>query len=106
MIKSTHQGATGTVYAATPRRIITTALLAGAAMAAIGPGQARAEAAATPPAVDAAATPPAGADIVVTAQRREQKLKDVGIAITVLDKETIHDLNITNATDVVRAGSR
>jgi iron complex outermembrane receptor protein len=90
-------------------RALTAGLLAGAALAAFGPGMAFAEAepapqtaSTTPPQADA--TPASGpTDIVVTAQRREQKLKDVGIAITVLDKETIHDLNITNATDVVRA---
>jgi iron complex outermembrane receptor protein len=51
------------------------------------------------PAADTSAAP----DIVVTAQRREQKLKDVGIAITVLNAEQIKNLNINNATDIVRA---
>lgn len=45
----------------------------------------------------------APAEIVVTAQRREQKLQDVGIAVTVLGRKDIAGLNITNATDVVRA---
>ncbi len=53
---------------------------------------------AAPKAVDAAST-----DIVVTAQRREQRLQDVGIAVTVLGKKELSNLNITNATDVVRA---
>jgi len=75
-------------------------LLAGAALGALAPA-ALAQTAAPQPA--AAAAPAVAPDIVVTAQRREQKLKDVGIAVTVLDKETIHNLNITNATDVVRA---
>ncbi|CAN5689340.1 hypothetical protein BH11PSE6_BH11PSE6_04430 [soil metagenome] len=42
-------------------------------------------------------------DIVVTAQRREQKLQDVGIAITALSGETLQQFNITNATDLTRA---
>jgi iron complex outermembrane receptor protein len=42
-------------------------------------------------------------EIVVTAQRREQKLRDVGIAVTVVSAKDIRNLNITNATDVVRA---
>ncbi len=50
----------------------------------------------------AAVTPPPG-EIVVTAQRREQKLNDVGIAVSVLSGKEIKALNITNATDVVRA---
>ncbi len=49
-------------------------------------------------------TPEAGSgEIVVTAQRREQKLQDVGIAVTVLGKKELSNLNITNATDIVRA---
>ncbi|MBU6207639.1 MAG: TonB-dependent receptor, partial [Alphaproteobacteria bacterium] len=45
----------------------------------------------------------APADIVVTAQRREQRLQDVGIAVSVVDRKDIAALNITNATDIVRA---
>lgn len=79
-------------------RAFLTAIMAGSALV---PVAAMAQTAPAP----AQATPIAttGTDIVVTAQRREQKLKDVGIAVTVLDKETIKNLNITNATDVVRA---
>ncbi|MFC0590680.1 TonB-dependent receptor [Novosphingobium aquiterrae] len=43
------------------------------------------------------------ADIVVTAQRREQKLQDVGIAISVLGQEELRHRSINNATDVVAA---
>jgi iron complex outermembrane receptor protein len=56
-----------------------------------------------------AQTAPAGpasenpADIVVTAQRREQKLQDVGIAITALSGDTLQKFNINNATDLTRA---
>ncbi len=42
-------------------------------------------------------------EIVVTAQKREQKLQDVGIAISVLSKDDLDNRNITNATDVVSA---
>ena len=42
-------------------------------------------------------------EVVVTAQRREQKLQDVGISVTPLSAETVRDLNITTATDIVRA---
>ncbi len=42
-------------------------------------------------------------DIVVTAQRREQKLQDVGIAVTVLNRKELANLNISAATDIVRA---
>eukprot|EP01037_Dinobryon_pediforme_P013888 gene13888-14005_t len=84
------------------RRTLTAGMLAGVALVAFAPGAAIAQSTAPAPA-EAVAQPAAAPDIVVTAQRREQKLKDVGIAITVLDKETIKDLNITTATDVVRA---
>ncbi len=43
------------------------------------------------------------ADIVVTAQKREQRLQDVGVSATVLSGESLASLNITNATDIVRA---
>jgi iron complex outermembrane receptor protein len=42
-------------------------------------------------------------EVVVTAQRREQKLQDVGIAVTPLGEDALQDLNITTATDIVRA---
>lgn len=42
-------------------------------------------------------------DVTVTAQRREQKLQDVGISVTALDAETLSNLNITTATDIIRA---
>lgn len=50
-----------------------------------------------------AAEAPQGGDIVVTAQRREQKLRDVGIAVSVIGSEDVQRLNIASATDVVRA---
>jgi iron complex outermembrane receptor protein len=42
-------------------------------------------------------------EIVVTAQKREQKLQDVGIAISVLGKDDLDNRTITSATDVVSA---
>ena len=62
------------------------------------PGAASAQSDASRP---AAATEPG--DIVVTAQRREQRLQDVGIAITALPARALTELNITNATDLTRA---
>ncbi|WP_068087646.1 TonB-dependent receptor [Novosphingobium rosa] len=42
-------------------------------------------------------------DIVVTAQHREQKLQDVGIAITALGGPALESMGITSASDLVRA---
>jgi len=57
----------------------------------------------TPLAVaDQAEATPFG-EVVVTAQRREQNIQDVGIAVTPLGEDTLQDLNITTATDIVRA---
>lgn len=41
--------------------------------------------------------------IIVTAQRREQKLQDVGIAVSVLDQQELRHRSINSATDVVAA---
>jgi iron complex outermembrane receptor protein len=41
-------------------------------------------------------------EIVVTAQRREENLQDVGIAVTALGSSQLADLNITVATDITR----
>lgn len=43
------------------------------------------------------------ADVIVTAQRREQNIQDVGISVTPLGDEALEDLNIRTATDIVRA---
>ena len=40
-------------------------------------------------------------EIVVTAQKREQKLQEVGISVTAYTGEQMHDLGFTNTTDVV-----
>ncbi|HZD52764.1 MAG TPA: TonB-dependent receptor plug domain-containing protein, partial [Woeseiaceae bacterium] len=46
--------------------------------------------------------PPAALEeITVTAQKREQSLQDVGIAVTAFTGEQIHDLGFTNTTDIV-----
>lgn len=42
-------------------------------------------------------------EVVVTAQRREQRLQDVGISVTALTEDSLTRLNITDATDIVRA---
>ena len=42
-------------------------------------------------------------EIVVTAQRREENLQDVGIAVTALGGELLTNLNINTATDITRA---
>jgi iron complex outermembrane recepter protein len=42
-------------------------------------------------------------EILVTAQRREQRLQDVGISVTALDAEALANRNITEATDIARA---
>lgn len=42
-------------------------------------------------------------DIVVTAQKREQKLQDVGIAVSVLSEKDIQNRSISSAIDVVSA---
>jgi len=57
------------------------------------------------PASDQATSAPAPVsdDIVVTAQRREQKLQDVGIAVTALSPVALRNFNINDASDVVRA---
>jgi iron complex outermembrane receptor protein len=42
-------------------------------------------------------------EVIVTAQRREQRLQDVGIAVSAVPADTIKDLNIEDAYDLVRA---
>jgi iron complex outermembrane receptor protein len=41
-------------------------------------------------------------EIVVTAQRREQRLQDVGIAVTALNAKTIASLGLKDSTDLTR----
>jgi iron complex outermembrane recepter protein len=42
-------------------------------------------------------------EIVVTANRREERLQDVGISVTALGSASLTNLNITTATDITRA---
>ena len=69
------------------------------AAATLGPQAARADQAETPPAPATTRIE----EIVVTAQRREQNIQDVGIAVTPLGEKALSELNITTATDIVRA---
>ncbi len=41
-------------------------------------------------------------EVVVTAQRRQQNLQDVGVSVTALGTEEIRDLGITNSMDIGR----
>ena len=41
-------------------------------------------------------------EIIVTAQRREQSLQEVGVSVTALSAERIRDLGITNSADIGR----
>ncbi len=41
-------------------------------------------------------------DIVVTAQRREQRLQDVGIAVTAMSGDALQQMNVQNAMDLSR----
>jgi iron complex outermembrane receptor protein len=47
--------------------------------------------------------PTAIGEVVVTAQKREQNIQDVGIAVTPLGDQALQELNIKTATDLVRA---
>lgn len=42
-------------------------------------------------------------EIVVTAQRREQNLQDVGVSVTAVASEALRTLNVTNSRDLVKA---
>ncbi len=42
-------------------------------------------------------------DIVVTAQRKEERLQDVGISVTALSPNQLQQMAVNNATDLVRA---
>ena len=51
----------------------------------------------------AAAAPAQSGDIVVTAQHREQRLQDVGIAVSAVSGHQLKDMHVTTATDLVMA---
>src|SRR5262245_61948694 len=82
------------------RGAVRLALLAAMATGALAAGADQAEA---PPASTPTRDITRFDEVVVTAQRREQKLQDVGIAVTPLSDRALEDLNITNATDIVKA---
>ncbi|WP_081492235.1 TonB-dependent receptor [Rhizorhabdus wittichii] len=44
----------------------------------------------------------ANRDIVVTAQRREQRLQDVGVAVSAMSGESLRELGLTKATDIAQ----
>jgi len=75
-------------------------LIAGAAVAAASTGTAWSQTAPPPPAAPAAA---AVDEVVVTAQRRVQRIQDVGIAVTALDAKAIANLNLKDSTDLTKA---
>jgi iron complex outermembrane receptor protein len=76
-------------------------LIAGVAVAAVSTANARAESA---PAAPSAAPAAAAVDeVVVTAQRRVQRIQDVGIAVTALDAKAIANLNLKDSTDLTKA---
>jgi iron complex outermembrane receptor protein len=71
--------------------------------AALAAGPISAQTAAPRPADSSGSAASAVGEVVVTAQRREQRLRDVGIAASVVSSAELKALNITNATDIVRA---
>ncbi len=79
------------------RCVLSAALLCGASPWAI------ADQAETPPAAATTRETTPFGEVVVTAQRREQNIQDVGIAVTPLGEEALQNLNITAATDIVKA---
>src|SRR5260221_11562321 len=56
---------------------------------------------------DAAAAPAAPQDtlndIIVTAQRKAERLQDVGISVTALATDQLKQMDVNNATDLLRA---
>jgi len=55
------------------------------------------------PALAATDSPDQSGDILVTAQRREQKSQDVGIAITALGASALKNIDVKDASDITRA---
>ena len=84
-----------------PTSVSTIPLAVGVAMALVS---CLAAAADSPgPAPKVAADSSGLAEIIVTAQRREQNLQDVGISVTALDSHALATLEIADTTDLVRA---
>lgn len=87
------------------RRSIVIGLLAGTAILLPVAAQAQQAAAAAVTTPDAASPPVAGKEsdeggIIVTAQKREQRLQDVGIAITALSGDTLTKIGVRESTDI------
>jgi iron complex outermembrane receptor protein len=80
------------------RKVLIATLLGGAAMCAF-PQLALAQDAAAP-AADAAATQPSAAEIIVTANRREERAQDVPISLTVFSADNIKERSITQLQDI------
>lgn len=79
-------------------------MLASASMIAVAGAPAGAQES-SPPALAVAApasTETANDEIIVTAQRRNQALTDVGLSITAIDGQTLADRNITQAEDLAK----
>jgi iron complex outermembrane recepter protein len=87
------------------RRSIVIGLLAGAAILLPHAAQAQQTAGASATKADAASPPAADGDsaqgdIIVTAQKREQRLQDVGIAITALSGDALAKIGVRESTDI------
>lgn len=82
-------------------RALKLAFMMGVAVASIAPAIARDAPAASD---DNAGKPQsASSDIIVTANRREQRLQDVGVSVTALGAESLRNLSIKDSQDIVRA---
>ena len=88
-----------TMIRAQRRAYTKTALFAGAALSVASFGAPALAADATTP---AAAAPDQVETVVVTAQRREQKLQDVGIAVTAVTASQLKALGLKDSTDLTR----
>src|SRR5262249_40388132 len=42
-------------------------------------------------------------EVVVTAQRREQRLQDVGVSVAAIGADQLHDMSITDSRDISKA---
>jgi iron complex outermembrane receptor protein len=76
-------------------KMVWAAAMAGVSMAALGAGAVQAQDAAS-----AAATPASDNEIVVTAQRRSEKLQNVPISINAFTGKQLQELRVTTAADV------
>jgi iron complex outermembrane receptor protein len=85
-------------------RITKSAIRFGAGIGAIAMGLAAITPALAQEAAGETAAPTAGVqDIVVTAQRRDQRLQDVGVSVTALSNDTLRALGVVDSRDLVKA---